>query len=68
MQSREEMKRNWKSMSAGEGSRGGERSPGALDPARRDSWSNMEGRVMNSWDKKGKMTWEELYGQTTWKP
>ena len=68
MHNMEERKRNWKSILAGEGDIGAEKSPGALDPARRDSWSEMDSRVMNSLDEKEKMTWEEIYGQATWRP
>ena len=68
MHTMEERKRNWKSMLAGEGDRGAEKSPGALDPARRDSWSDMGCRAVNSLDEKGKMSWDEIYGETTWRP
>ena len=68
MHTREERKRDWINILAGEGDRGAERSPGALDPARRDSWSNMEYRVVKIWDEKGKISWEEIYGETTWRP
>ena len=49
------MKRDWKSILAGEGDRGA-RTPGGLDPARRGSWSDMECRVVNDWDEMGEMT------------
>ena len=48
--------------------RGAERSPGALDPARRDGWSGIESREVISLDEKGKMSWEGIYGETTWRP
>ena len=56
MHTREERKRDWMNILAGEGDRGAERSPGALDPARRDSWSDMECRLVKSWGEKGKIT------------
>lgn len=71
MHTREERKRDWKSILGEEGDREAERSPGALNPARRNScWSGVESRMMNdnSWDRKGTMMWREINGQTTWRP
>ena len=64
MHTREERKKYRRSMLTEGGYGGEERSPGALEPARRGMRNDIDCGEVNDLDEKGKVTWEEIYGQT----